>query len=249
MLSREQWQEVRRLHAGGMPIKQIARNRQIAPNTVRRLLRSQQPPRYQRPERASVAAPFEPQILRLLKADPALTAAEIAQRINWPASASLLRSHVARLRKTLPPPQPASRLQAQQPSAGLGYADLRPGWAECGLWLPAQEFDVGHGQMRACPVLVMVAGVSRRMAACLLPSPAFRDVWIAHHRMLQDWGAVPHTLLWENHDINPLAPWFFHAQAWDLSWGTYMARAELADLTVSCATEVGACWPGGLADR
>ncbi|MGY5118344.1 helix-turn-helix domain-containing protein [Streptomyces sp. 900105755] len=40
MLFPEQWQEVRSLHAAGMPIKQIARNKQIAPNTVRRLARS-----------------------------------------------------------------------------------------------------------------------------------------------------------------------------------------------------------------
>lgn len=232
MLSPEQWQEVRRLHAEGMPIKQIARSRRIAPNTVRRLVRSPQPPRYQRPQRASVAAAFEPRILRLLKTDPALTAADIARRINWPASASLLRSHVARLRMTLPPPQPAPRLQAQQPSAGLAPADFRPGWAECGLWLPAQEFDVGHGQMRTCPVLIMVAGDSRRLEARLLPSPAFRDVWIAHHRVLQEWGAVPHTLRWENHDIQPLTLWYLEERGWNLSWDTYMARAELADLTV-----------------
>jgi hypothetical protein len=127
MLSPEQWQEVRRLLAEGMPIKQIARSRRIVPNTVRRLVRSPQAPRYQRPQRASVAAAFEPRILRLLKNDPALTAADIARRINWPASASLLRSHVGRLRMTLPPPQPAPRLQAQQPSAGLAPADFRPG--------------------------------------------------------------------------------------------------------------------------
>ncbi|MCX5055050.1 helix-turn-helix domain-containing protein [Streptomyces sp. NBC_00474] len=232
MLSPEQWQEVRRLHAEGMPIKQIARSRHIAPNTVRRLVRSPQPPRYRRPERASVAAPFEPRILRLLESNPALTAADIAWRINWPASASLLRAHVARLRKSLPPPEPAPRLQAQQLSAGLAYADLRPGWAEIGLWRPAQEFDVGHGQVRTCPVLVMVAGDSGRLAARLLPSDAFRNVWTAHYRMLQEWDAVPHTLRWETVAPRSMPSWLYGAQAWDLSWNAYVARAELAQLTI-----------------
>ncbi|MFE0686420.1 hypothetical protein ACFW17_37240 [Streptomyces sp. NPDC058961] len=86
--------------------------------------------------------------------------------------------------------------------------------------------------MRTCPVLIMVAGDSRRLEARLLPSPAFRDVWIAHHRVLQEWGAVPHTLRWENHDIQPLTLWYFEERGWNLSWDTYMARAELADLTV-----------------
>ncbi|MFF7724895.1 helix-turn-helix domain-containing protein [Streptomyces luteogriseus] len=240
MLSPEQWQEVRRLHAEGMPIKQIARSRHIAPNTVRRLIRSPQPPRYQRPERASVAAPFEPRILRLLKNDPTLSAADIAWRINWPASASLLRAHVARLRKSLPPPEPAPRLQAQQMSAALAYGGLDPGWAEIGVWWPEQKFDVGHGQVRTCPVLVMVAGESGRLAARLLPSDAFRNVWMAHCRTLQEWDALPHTLRWGTVEPRSVPSWLFGAQAWDLSWSAYVARAELAQLTVQTGLSVPA---------
>ncbi|WP_316782981.1 helix-turn-helix domain-containing protein [Streptomyces sasae] len=233
MLSPEQWQEVRRLHAGGMPIKQIARSKQIAPNTVRRVVRSPEPPRYQRPERASVAAPFEPLILRLLTNDPALAAPDIARRVKWPASASLLRSTVARLRKTLPPQRTAPRPQVQPVlSSGLALVDFRPGWAECGLWLPAQQFDVGHGQSSVCPVLLTVAGASGRLEARLLPSRAFRDVWIAHHRVLQEWDAVPHTLRWDTNRIQPLTTWFFGTEGWNLSWDTYLARAELSDVTV-----------------
>ncbi|MGW7104483.1 helix-turn-helix domain-containing protein [Streptomyces sp. NPDC054838] len=165
--------EVRRLRADGMPIKQIARQKQLAPNTVRRLLRSERPPQYQRPPRPSVAAPFEPLILPLLRCEPALSAAEIARHIDWPASASLLRSHVARLRATLP--RANSRLEPEpafRPAAVL--AD--PGWAECGLWWPKTEMKVGHGQVRRCPVLLMVAGASRHLTARLLPSARFRDV-------------------------------------------------------------------------
>ncbi|MFC9956045.1 hypothetical protein ACFVIB_01600 [Streptomyces nigra] len=91
---------------------------------------------------------------------------------------------------------------------------------------------MGHGQSRTCPVLLMVAGTSQRLAASLLPSTAFRDVWIAQHRMLQEWDAVPHTLRWETVDIQPLMTWFLNERGWDLSWDTYTARAELADLTV-----------------
>jgi hypothetical protein len=59
-----------------------------------------------------------------------------------------------------------------------------------------------------------------------------RDVWIAHHQMLQEWDAVPHTLRWENYEIDPLTSWYFAIHGWDLSWSTYTARAELADITV-----------------
>ncbi|MFF9011032.1 hypothetical protein ACF087_35305 [Streptomyces goshikiensis] len=220
-----------------MPIKQIARHKHLAPNTVRRLLRSERPPRYQRPPRPSVAAPFEPLILPLLRREPALSAAEIARHIDWPASASLLRSHVARLRATLPRmnPQPVF-----QPAAVL----VDPGWAECGLWWPKTEITVWHGQVRRCPVLLMVAGASRRLTARLLPSSRFRDVWIGHRSQLQEWGAVPHTLRWDTEGIE--SPWYFNRVGWDISWDAYVARAELDDVTIQ---HVGVPLPGLAAAR
>ncbi|MCX4810668.1 hypothetical protein OG601_08540 [Streptomyces sp. NBC_01239] len=231
MFSPDAWREVRRLHAGGMPIKQIARHQQMAPNTVRRLLRCEQPPRYQRPERLSVAEPFEPLILQLLRAEPGVSAAEIARRIDWPASASLLRFHVARLRATLPP-QVDPRPEQEQGFRSTVLRDFLPGWAECGLWWPPAELDVGYGQTRRCPVLLMVAGASRHMSACLLPSARFRNVWIGQRRLLQEWGAVPHTLRWDTSGIDFPWSWYFQTEGWDISWNTYVARAELDDLAV-----------------
>jgi hypothetical protein len=230
VLSPDTWREVRRLRARGMPIKQIARHKQMAPNTVRRFLRCEQPPRYQRPERPSVAAPFEPLILQLLGDEPGMSAAEIARRINWPASASLLRFHVARLRSA----SPQAEYQPEQ-KQGFGSAVLRdflPGWAECGLWWPPAELDVGHGQTRQCPVLLMVAGASQYLGACLLPSARFRNVWIGQRHLLQEWGAVPHTLRWDTSGIDFPWAWHFETEGWDISWNTYVARAELDDLAV-----------------
>lgn len=231
MLSPDRWREVRRLRARGMPIKQIARHQQMAPNTVRRLLRCGQPPRYQRPERPSVAASFEPLILQLLRDEPLVSAAEIARRIDWPASASLLRFHVARLRSALLA-QAEHRLEQEQGFGSAVLRDFLPGWAECGLWWPPAELDVGHGQTRRCPVLLMVAGASRHVGACLLPSARFRNVWIGQRRLLQEWGAVPHTLRWDTSGIDFAWDWHFDTDRWDLSWNTYVARAELDDLAV-----------------
>ncbi|MFD8789753.1 helix-turn-helix domain-containing protein [Streptomyces vinaceus] len=224
VLSADVWAEVRRLRAAGTPIKQIARSMGLAPNTVRRLARSAEPPRYQRPARTSLAEPFEARILRLLEKEPALNAAEIARRIEWSASSSLLRSHVARLRLLVP-----AKPKHQQFLA-VPYERPGPGWAECGLWWPPCELAVGHGQTRCCPVLVMVAGASGRLAARLLPSVRFRDVWIGHHQILQDWHAVPHTVAWDVQGIDD--PWFWTAPGWDPSWATYVARAELSEITV-----------------
>jgi IS30 family transposase len=44
MLSEDQWSEIRALHRDHVPIKQIARKLNIAPNTVRRAIKTDDPP-------------------------------------------------------------------------------------------------------------------------------------------------------------------------------------------------------------
>ena len=64
----EQWAELRREHfVGGKSIKELARSTGLSRNTIRRALRSDEPPSYQRAPRPSVLEPFKPEIHRLLK--------------------------------------------------------------------------------------------------------------------------------------------------------------------------------------
>ena len=59
MVGVEQWAEIRRMHfVAGLSIKEIARRTGRDRNTVRRAVRSQQPPRYERPSRLSKLDPF-----------------------------------------------------------------------------------------------------------------------------------------------------------------------------------------------
>ena len=223
MLSPEVWAEVHRLHEDGVPIKQIARAEGLAPNTVRRLVSADEPPRYQRPPRGSLVEPFEARIVQLLREEPWLTAADIGRRVRWPASVSLLRAHVARLREQSPPSAPAS--------ARLPVQELEPGSAECGLWWPQGSVAVGYGQQRRCPVLLMVAGYSGQVAARPLVSARFGDVWSGHHRMLQEWGLVPHILRWDAADV--VEPVFWGG---DPGWSDYIAQAELGSTAVQFAS-------------
>ena len=63
MLSVEDWAEIRRLHcAEGLPIKVIVRVLGISKNTVKAALASEQPPKYQRPQRGSIVDEVEPGI-------------------------------------------------------------------------------------------------------------------------------------------------------------------------------------------
>jgi transposase len=62
----EDWAEIRRLRrAEQMPIAQIARVMGISRNTVKAALASDNPPKYERPRKGSVADGFEPRIREL----------------------------------------------------------------------------------------------------------------------------------------------------------------------------------------
>ena len=79
----DEWAEIRRLHgAEHLPIKAIARKLGISKNTVRRALRADEVPRYQRAPRGSIADAAEPAIRELLVLCPTMPATVIAERIG-----------------------------------------------------------------------------------------------------------------------------------------------------------------------
>src|SRR5712691_8594602 len=78
----EQWAELRRLHfVQGVSIKELARRFAVDRNTVRRALRSSEPPRYERAPAASKLDPFKDEIHRLLKEDPRLPNVRVGELI------------------------------------------------------------------------------------------------------------------------------------------------------------------------
>jgi transposase-like protein len=71
VLDVERWAELRREHfVRGVGIKELARRFGIDHNTVRRAVRSEAPPRYQRPVARSKLDPFKDEIHELLREDP-----------------------------------------------------------------------------------------------------------------------------------------------------------------------------------
>lgn len=182
------WAEIRRLHrAEEMPIKAIARKLGISRNAVRRALAADHAPKYERPPRGSALDAFEPAIVALLREHPRMPASVISERIGWTRSGSVLRARVAELRPLFLPPDPASRTTYQ------------PGeLIQCDLWFPPVDIPLGHGQVGRLPVLVMVCGYSRMMAALMLPSRQAPDLIAGHWQLLQRLGAVPRALVWDN---------------------------------------------------
>jgi len=172
-----------------MPVKAIARVMGISKNTVKRALAADGPPRYERTPRGSIVDAVEPQIRELLAAWPTMPATVIAERIGWTRSLTVLKDRVRELRPAYLPPDPASRTAYKAGEV-----------AQCDLWFPAVTVPVGFGQARTAtrlPVLVMVTGYARWLAALLIPSRVAEDLFAGWWQLLAQLGTVPRVLVWD----------------------------------------------------
>src|SRR5690348_15612273 len=142
-----------------MPVKAIARQLGISKNTVKRALASDEPPKYRRARSGSAVDVVEPAIRELLREAPTMPATVIAERIGWDRGLTVLRERVRELRPVYLPADPVSRT-AYEPGE----------LAQCDLWFPPVDVPLGWGQVGRPPVLVMVSGYSRVIAARMLPS-------------------------------------------------------------------------------
>lgn len=183
----EDWAEIRRLHkAEGLGIKTIAKRLGVARNTVRTVLRSDAPPRYERTTRGSIVDGFEPEIRKLLKDFPEMPATVIAERIDWSGGMTVLRDRIAELRPLFVPPDPAQRTW------------YRPGeLAQFDLWQPDVLIPVGFGQTAKLWTVVGVSGFSRLIGALMIPSRAAHDVLAGMLEVVGEFGAVPRKAVWD----------------------------------------------------
>jgi transposase len=191
VLGVEQWAEVRRLHfVRGLSIKEIHRRTGLARQTIRRALRSSDPPRYQRPPRPSKLDPFREEIHRLLREEPRLPATRVRELIcelGFEGGQTIVDVYVRELRRLFaPPPRTYQRTQ------------YRPGaLCQFDLWEPSREIPVGHGQTRRGVVVVCALGYSRVGAGTLVFSKEAPDLLYGIGRCLSRLGALPQTLVWD----------------------------------------------------
>ena len=187
----EDWAEIRRLHRrDGVPIKVIARSMGISKNTVRRALRGDRPPRYERVAGGSLVDEVEPRIRELLRVTPTMPATVVAERIGWEHSIRTLRSRVSDLRPVYLPPDPASRTTYE--AGALAQFDF---------WFPPVEIPVGYGQTRTAkrlPVMTCASGYSRWSGGVLIPSREAQDLYAGWWQLLStQLVGVPKTLVWD----------------------------------------------------
>jgi transposase len=109
------------------------------------------------------------------------------ERVGWARGKTVFYDRVAALRPLFRPVDPVSR------------TDYRPGeLAQCDLWFPPADIPLGWGQVGRPPVLVIISGYSRVIAAVMIPSRNAADLLAGLWRLISGWGRVPKALVWDN---------------------------------------------------
>jgi len=185
----EQWAELRRLHfVGGVSIRELQRRTGLHRTTIRRALRGQEPPRYQRRVGASKLDPFREEIQRLLREDPRLPTIRVLELIGelgFDGGKTLVYDYVAELRP----------LFAPRPRTFQRTVYRRGERLQFDLWQPRRDVPVGHGQTRRGWVVVAALGFSRAGAGALIFSKEAPDILAALWRCIARLGGLPETLV------------------------------------------------------
>jgi transposase len=121
-------------------IREISRRTGLHRRTIRRALRSEAPPRYQRRPTPSKLDPFREWVCEQLRADPRIPSQrlrEMAIELGYEGGKTIFDDYVREVR-----PRFLIRRTFQR-------TVYRPGeLVQCDLWEPREPIPVGHGQLR-----------------------------------------------------------------------------------------------------
>ena len=190
MLDVRRWAEIRRMQeVEGLSIHEIVRRTGHDRNTVRRALRREGPPRYERPPRPSKLDPFKDEVHGLLQADagiPGKRIRELIEVLGYEGGKTILDDYLREVRPLY------ERRRTYQRTL------YRPGERlQFDLFEPRIEIPVGHGQTRRGYVVTAELGYSRALAGALVFSKEAPDLIYGMNRCLAGLGALPETLVWD----------------------------------------------------
>jgi transposase len=233
LLDVERWAELRHEHfVGGVSIGELVRRSGLARNTVKRALRCDSPPRYERRPAPSKLDPFKDEIHALLKDDPKLPGVRVREEIEgtgFCGGKTIVDDYLREVRPLF--------LAARTYQRTV----YRPGdLMQFDLWRPKQEIPVGYGQTRRGYVVVGALGYSRYGAGALVFSKEAPDVLWGVWRCLERTGALPARLVFDREGC--------------LHSGSGRPTAELAAFCGQLATgwrilDPGDCQAKGLVER
>lgn len=191
MVGVEQWAEIRRMRfVKGLSIKEIARRTGRDRNTVRRALRSTEPPRYERAPRPGKLEPFKDEIHRLLGEDPKLPGQrvrELIEPLGYTGSKTILDDYLREVRPLFAPPPRTFQRTAYRPGEICQFD----------LWEPSALVPVGNLELRRGWVVVACLGYSRAGAGALVFSKETPDLLWGIARCLWSLGGLPQTVVWD----------------------------------------------------
>jgi transposase len=186
----EQWAEIRRMaEVEGLSQREIHRRTGLHRKTIRRALRSDEPPSYSRPPKGSKLDPFKDEINRLLKADPRLPSQRIRELIGelgFEGGKTIVDDYVREVRPLHEVPRTFQRT-----------AYLPGELCQFDLFEPSAEIPVGWGQTRRGWLVTAALGYSRAISAALIFSKTAPDILWGMRRCLERFGALPETLVWD----------------------------------------------------
>jgi transposase len=190
VLEVRRWAEIRRMReVDGLSIREIAKRTGHDRNTVRRALRREGPPRYERPPRPSKLDPFKDEIHRLLQDDPGIPGRRVLEllwELGFTGSKTIVDDYLRELRPLFAPRRTYQR------------TIYRPGeLCQFDLFEPRLEIPVGHGQTRRAWLVTAELGYSRALAGALVFSKEAPELLFGMGRCLARLGALPERLVWD----------------------------------------------------
>ncbi len=185
------WAEVHRLfEREGLSKSAISRRLGMTRNTVARLLKLPEPPRYIRAAKGSMLDPHRDAIAAILGEDPEAPATVILQHLRrrgYPGGITILKDYLATVR-----PQFLAARSFQRTTylpGEVGHAD----W-----WEPGRLIPVGKGATRKLYALVATLPHSAAHAAVFTHSKTLADIRPAFVSCFRRLGGVPEAVVVDN---------------------------------------------------
>jgi len=184
MLVAEEAVEIRVLRRQGKSIREIARMLEVSRNTVRRYLRVEGSPRYEREARPSKLDPYKHYIDERVKAAapdwiPATVLLRELRGLGYPGGYSILKDHLATLRP-LAKPEPLIRFETE----------------------PGRQMQVDFATIRrGCDrlsVFIATLGWSRATYVEFVTDERLETLLGCHERAFYFFGGIPREVLYDN---------------------------------------------------
>jgi transposase len=184
MLVAEEAVEIRVLKRQGKSIREIARVLAVSRNTVRRYLRGEGLPRYEREPRPSKLDPYKHYIVERVKAAapewiPATVLLRELRALGYPGGISILKDHLATL-KPVATPEPLIRFETE----------------------PGRQMQVDFATIRRgrdrLSVFIATLGWSRAAYVEFVSDEQLETLLGCHERAFYYFGGIPHEVLYDN---------------------------------------------------